>query len=118
MSTIQNMLDQYKVRLIVQGTPGDGWVGIIEDFLKGMDQLGPWNHEIVQLKEKFGGLRIYLGDSTAEREELVRLAEIRADRTCEWCGAPGTVDSAFHWLLTLCEPCKAKRVLFCGRKPE
>lgn len=119
VSAIEALLEERKVNLRIPGAPEDGWVDIIKDFLDGMDALGPWDHEhgIAQIKEKFGGLRIYLAESTAEREALVRLAEIRADKTCEWCGKPGTIDSSGYWLKTLCEPCKEKRKTLSGKAP-
>lgn len=48
---------------------------------------------VEQTKEKFGRLRVYYDGVQPEREGEVRAQIARiveeADRTCEWCGAPG-----------------------------
>ncbi|MEP6874847.1 MAG: hypothetical protein ABI887_10825 [Burkholderiales bacterium] len=49
-----------------------------------------WPHA-EQIKEKFGSLRIYLSHHTPELDAAIRLAEERADRTCDQCGEPGSL---------------------------
>lgn len=64
---------------------------------------------IEQIKEKFGGLRIYLSESTDEIENIITGAEILASITCEDCGTVENVGlSSGGWMRTLCENCHKK----------
>ena len=71
---------------------GDGWADIVDKALSICLVLDP-DMRIVQIKEKFGGLRIYV-DATQNYEAIgnvIQLAEWLAYRTCEVCGASGSV---------------------------
>jgi hypothetical protein len=57
---------------------------------------------IVQVKEKFGGLRFYMDGGTPELEHYVTFAEAMASRTCEICGKPGESRNT-GWIKTLCD---------------
>jgi hypothetical protein len=77
---------------------GKGWADIIKRL---------WEHKtdaikVVQVKEKFAGLRVYTSNSTPEFEAMIEKAEEESFQTCEVCGAPGCV-RAGGWILTLCE---------------
>lgn len=62
----------------------------------------------VQVKEKFGGLRFYIGGATDSMiEEFIRQAEEQAEKTCEDCGKPGK--PAGPWVRTLCYDCRVER---------
>ena len=65
--------------------------------------------EAVQVKEKFGGLRFYLGPVLAKYDEQVykwiEEAEQEAEKTCERCGKPGKARGG-GWIMTLCDGCK------------
>lgn len=56
---------------------------------------------IVQVKEKFGGLRFYMDGGTDEHRIAVGFAEAMAARTCEVCGSPGERSDG-GWIKTLC----------------
>lgn len=64
--------------------------------------------EAVQVKEKFGTLRFYLGPVPMEYDDQVydwiREAEKASARTCEYCGEPGTTRGG-GWIRTLCDRC-------------
>lgn len=45
--------------------------------------------KIVQIKEKFGELRVYLANSTPEQEACVGFATTVSRKTCQKCGALG-----------------------------
>lgn len=74
---------------------------------------------VLQVKEKFGALRVYLSLEGLTREEADRVwnwvsfAEALSNRLCEECGLPGTPraphNSRFGWVLTLCEKHHAER---------
>lgn len=62
---------------------------------------------VTQVKEKFGGLRIYTFDGAAcpgigEIYAVIDAAEAESVRTCEQCGAPGRPGGT-GWIKTACE---------------
>jgi hypothetical protein len=87
-----------------------GWLPIVEAFLAKLS--GYPDAIVVQIKEKFGALTIYVGDpqSRDEVRELAEAARRESVKTCEFCGAPGRNarmrDS--DWLKTMCEACREK----------
>jgi hypothetical protein len=91
---------------------GDGWYPLIEDMLKSLMAVnteGNYVVQIRQIKEKFGGLRVYW-DCTSDITEadykrlndIVDKAEELAEQTCEVCGAEGKNDSPTSWMSTRC----------------
>lgn len=63
----------------------------------------------VQVKEKFGQLRLYMNYYVKEIEELITEAEVKSGKTCEDCGTPGELREG-GWLVTLCDNCNEKRI--------
>ncbi len=63
---------------------------------------------LVQVKEKFGGLRFYVDGGSNELQAQIELAEAMSYRTCETCGAPGRPRSG-GWVRTLCDTHAAAR---------
>lgn len=64
--------------------------------------------KILQIKEKFGGLRIYTGEVSIETLEFIDLLEKLSFNICQECGAPAETrwdDSG--WIRTLCDDCRA-----------
>jgi len=84
---------------------GAGWAPLIKRLYAAM----PEGTEVVQVKEKFGGLRFYTNGTTQEFEAMIDKAEDESYSVCEWCGEPGSVDDSTYWVLTLCEQHKAER---------
>lgn len=89
-------------------TVDEGWKGIITTLCEKLDALGLPNLQVLQVKEKFGGLRFYVNGRNDEVSALIRQAMEESWTTCEWCGAPGK-QFGERWILTLCESCQAKR---------
>ncbi len=65
-----------------------------------------WDEDVHQCKEKYGGIRVYVGATTKEMEAAIDEAEAESFKTCEQCGAPGQL-RRLSWLRTLCEDCLA-----------
>lgn len=94
-----------------------GWSQLLETLCARLDTLlqeSPGaSIEILQVKEKFGGLRFYYSldgadDATAEAiNQAVDLAEAASERICERCGRPGEIQSRRGWLRTRCAVCQA-----------
>ncbi|MEX0948315.1 MAG: hypothetical protein WD296_05890 [Acidimicrobiia bacterium] len=91
---------------------GPGWYPIVVALDRKLAALFP-DYRLLQVKEKFGGLRYYWerGEgqsddaSAAAGKQLVELAEALAARTCEMCGRPGALTERQRWFITLCAPC-------------
>ena len=62
---------------------------------------------ILQVKEKFGGLRVYLSGETEDISRIVRRYEILADHVCEVCGEFWTAKNRVKggWYKVLCSKC-------------
>jgi hypothetical protein len=81
---------------------GEGWYQILLNLFTALAVLEP-RPVIVQVKEKFGGLRVYLDGGGEEAAALIREAENLASETCEDCGAPGRLRMDRPWIATLCD---------------
>ena len=79
-------------------THDDGWFDILwrlcedlEPLVAKFEQETGSQFEVLQVKEKFGGLRFYVN---CRRNEAIRqrigIAADESFRTCEVCGQPGT----------------------------
>lgn len=92
------------------GVVGDGWVPLLERMMQDLTALR-WNGTFRQIKEKFGGLRVYTEGETPVQYERILAAERESYRTCEQCGATGdgVRQSTRGWIKTLCEPCHGAR---------
>lgn len=58
---------------------------------------------IVDIKEKFAGLRFHTDIHTDRLSNFVEFAEIMSRCTCEICGKPGELDTSTGWLKTHCK---------------
>jgi hypothetical protein len=82
---------------------GDGWLPLIQKCIDELIKTG-WNKEILQIKEKFGGLCIYANDLSEERYKIIEKYKELSYQTCENCGRPGTIRGEV-WIRTLCNEC-------------
>jgi hypothetical protein len=67
---------------------------------------------VIQVKEKFGGLRFYTGPSDTDGVmELIDGAEAQCAITCEYCGSTENVEARQEhgWIKTLCLKCNRNR---------
>lgn len=86
---------------------GPGWYDLLNATFSLIEEKCPgaeWSSS--QIKEKFGGLRLYwVGDLPSAGDLVVDAAEVLSEHICEECGAPGGLDSdgGFGWLQTLCD---------------
>lgn len=79
---------------------GPGWQPIIEPLIAQADADGA---KVMQIKEKFGGLRFYVDDTTEKLQDMITQAEATSFKTCEMCGKPGVLRNSGSWLKTLCD---------------
>mgnify|MGYP003341851229 CR=1 FL=1 len=85
---------------------GEGWASLIDEVF---DMLNAMQNppKIIQVKEKWGGLRIYdsavyTTDIPTDFEKLIRDVEDRSFSICETCGKQGSLRKG-SWMKTLCD---------------
>ena len=79
---------------------GEGWEPIVEKLIGMVVAVKP-DIKIVQIKEKFGGLRFYVDSANKDVNYLIECAEEASERTCEVCGKEGKIVGK-NWLQCLC----------------
>ena len=91
----------------------EGWKGLVTQLIQDVVAVCP-EIEIVQIKEKFGGLRFYYQTPDGTPQEvreaiwpLTQKAETESYSICEVCGAPGEPRQD-GWVQTLCGVCYEK----------
>lgn len=102
---------------------GKGWYPILEALCANIQSHIDWKQEqkekynrgegctqvaVMQIKEKFGGLRFYYEGGDDEIGGMVRMAEAWAGVACEECGGIGKRRSG-GWVRTLCDQHEAER---------
>jgi hypothetical protein len=79
---------------------GPGWGKIVQRLIRDLFLL-EWDGELHQIKEKFGGLRFYIGGGSDAIFNRIDQAEKESFKTCEVCGEPGKSTND-GWVRTLC----------------
>ena len=94
---------------MAKGSVGPGWTHLIEAFFQAKEhhtkynpRLGWQDVVVIQVKEKFGQLRIYTHTTTPAIDGYIEALESVSVRTCEACGSPGKLRKR-AWMLTLCD---------------
>lgn len=89
---------------------GPGWFPLIQELHENLFELDP-NYLVLQVKEKFGGLRYYISTTLADKASndriwgLIADAERKSQTICEMCGKPGIWRNDLHRIRTLCNRC-------------
>lgn len=105
---------KYEKDVMTRGIPlrlartfvGRGWHGLLKEVYKEK----PEDVKIIDVKEKWGGLRIYADMYDAEFADLLDSVETRSFRVCELCGKDGErVRTSTGWFKTLCHKCRKGR---------
>ena len=73
-----------------------GWHALITTLVEDLGRLG-WYGQVCEVKEKFGGLRFYIGEESDEIHLRITEAETQSYKICEWCGEPGTLVKMGWW---------------------
>jgi hypothetical protein len=87
----------------------DGWFDILwrlcadlEPLVTEMERAGGRQFEVLQVKEKFGGLRFYVNCRNDSIRQRIEAAIQESFHTCEVCGQPGKLRED-SWIKTLCD---------------
>jgi hypothetical protein len=90
-------------------THDDGWFDILwrlcvdlEFLVAEFEQKTECQFEILQVKEKFGGLRIHVNNANDPIRQRIETAIQESLHTCEVCGQPGALREG-GWIKTLCD---------------
>lgn len=84
---------------------GDGWFDLLDRLFSKLEKL---DVTLDQVKEKFGGLRVYFHCSDDNNEivyKLIEDAEYEASNTCEVCGKQGSIKRENGWYKCRCIDC-------------
>lgn len=93
-----------------------GWNSIIEPIIRYIEEYNEGKDEkeqikILQIKEKYGGLRFYTNFCTPTLEKMIDKAENESYKTCEECGSKKNVGMRLSgWMTTMCMDCLKKEV--------
>ena len=90
---------------------GNGWKPLIDRYFKWIEEYNNDKSEenkieTLQIKEKFGSLRIYPSSYTDELHNLIEKLEEESSNICEECGKH--IEEPIiknHWIYPLCEDC-------------
>lgn len=86
----------------------EGWFKFIDKLCAKITALDP-EVEIVQLKQKYGGLRCCTTGTSKAVIDEIWAAEAESYTICEKCGATGMLRDDLPWMQTLCEECYKKK---------
>jgi len=96
-------------RDLAKQSVGQGWSGLIDEIFDLKESLNLSNVRIVQVKEKYAGLRVYIdlyssdeNDPVYKFEKFLHDTELRSFKICETCGKPGAV-RGHGWYYTSCD---------------
>jgi len=85
---------------------GSGWLQMIHDLIEELIEAG-WDKRICQIKEKFGGLRFYIGEGNTEIFDIISKYEELSYEICEKCGSTEDVETGGKgWISSLCSKCR------------
>lgn len=77
---------------------GDGWASLIDAIFNKL----PNDAQILQVKEKYGGLRFYVDNVDDDMLDFIAEMEMKSYKICEVCGKPGEAREG-GWIKTLCD---------------
>ncbi len=81
---------------------GMGWHGLINKVFDKLESIKDIIIVIDQVKEKYGGLRIYTTPVHEEFDKFILNLETESYKICEECGEPGKLRGG-GWYVTACD---------------
>jgi len=104
--------DTQQTRMVDGVGCGDGWYDLLDKLCADITaQPNSEDVAIFQIKEKFGGLRFYVGAASSAVHDLISAAEAQAYKVCEVCGSADDVKACGpRWLKSLCPACRKVRI--------
>lgn len=109
-NSVDTLRDKYPFVKDIYFECGDGWYWILDfafrcilNYEKHRSYEGYHPVKIVQVKEKFGSLRIYRVGGDDYIVGIIDFAESLSAKFCEVCGEKGKLTKKKYWLKTLCD---------------
>jgi len=90
-----------------------GWYKLVDHLLTELEEkdLIKKTSKVIQVKEKFGGLRFYIDDVKLEAHKVIEKYEVKSFSVCEKCGKPGKLRKTKRgWFYTACDECAKERL--------
>jgi hypothetical protein len=96
---------------------GNGWLGLLQRLFEVLISLG-WDKNFIQVKQKFGGMSIFLDNIPENGYQFIIDTEKESFKICEVCGEPGEQHKINNWVYCLCETHRDEQSLvrFEGKK--
>lgn len=94
---------EYKGPIVEAGwfSVDEGWYDMIKELIDELIQLG-WNKRVIQIKQKFGVLQVYVEDMPNGGFAVLGKYSRKSFNICEKCGQPSVLRKG-DWLHTLCD---------------
>jgi hypothetical protein len=95
----------------------NGWLGPLQRLFEVLISLG-WDKNFLQVKQKFGGMSIFLDNIPENGYQFIIDTEKESFKICEVCGEPGDQHKINNWVYCLCETHRGEQslVLFENQK--
>lgn len=87
-------------RKLALDSVGQGWAGLVNEVFDMLEKTK--GIKVIQVKEKWGGLRIYTDFMHMEFDKFIMDIEKKSFTVCEQCGKPGQLREG-SWQLTQCD---------------
>lgn len=81
-----------------------GWYEITRECCDAIQRIDP-AARVYQLKEKFGGIRMYMNAVSPQVHTMTDALEHKSFQVCHACGAPAKTRNKGGWLTTSCDGC-------------
>lgn len=84
----------------------NGWDDLVNQLIENVVAVAPKDFKVLQIKEKFAGLRFYYSNGNETINHLADEAENKSYSICQNCGSEGKRStSGSGWMRTICEAC-------------
>lgn len=90
-------MNQYLTQEEAKQMVGEGWGKLIDRLFEVFPGV-----QLIEVKEKFGGLRMYSWDESECVQDFIYWLEGESLNICEVCGEPG-IQRGGGWVKTLCQ---------------
>lgn len=90
-----------------RNTFGEMLIQEIDDVVKqdNVEVGGDFGFRVLEIKEKFGELRMYCGGTTNEIEDIINKYSVLSRNICIYCGKPDVPSTNSYWIIPICENC-------------
>lgn len=118
-----NEIENYDYSFTILDEIPEGWkiaFGelLAEDIQKVLDEQNIDDFKVLQIKEKYGELRLYHNSAPKEIDKIIHAYSTASANICFHCGKPDVTQSKGYWIWTCCTQCFNKLPMAQHRKYE